>query len=475
MTPWEQFKHDWAGKRVLIMGLGLQGGGAGNTKIFCQAGAKVTVTDLKTTDQLQESLDKLKKYNIKYVLGGHQEENFINTDIVIRNPDVAKSPFLDIARKANIPIKMDSSLFAKYCPWPIIGITGTRGKTTTTMMTYQVLKNYFKLQTTNNKTQVLLGGNVPGKATLELLKEININTGASGGIVVLELSSWELKGWHDEKISPHIAIFTNLSEDHLNRYLSIGEYFWDKTAIFKYQKKGDWLVANKKIEKEIEIEKQRNNIKSKITYFSAANLSSDFQLKIPGEHNRENAAAALAVGKILGIPEAKILEALQDFKGVSYRLETIATISGIDFINDTTSTTPIAAAAALQAITKPIILIAGGASKNLDPTPFVQKIIQGLQSGKIKKTVWLKGEGTSELLEAVQKFKIKNLKTCPEFAEGLKIPEIYDNFQNAVQKAYREANPGDAILLSPGCASFSMFNNEFDRGKQFNRIVKSLS
>ncbi|MEK9171083.1 MAG: Mur ligase family protein, partial [Patescibacteria group bacterium] len=201
MTPWERFKRDWKGKKVLIMGLGLQGRGIGDAKVFCQAGSDVTVTDLKNETQLQAAVLQLKGFPVRFVLGKHNEEDFQSHELILRNPDVPKSSsFLKIANDAGIPVKMDSSLFAKYCPLPIIGITGTRGKTATTMMTYEVLKKLYK-------GSVFLAGNIPGKSTLELLKEIATsltprNDKSSQDVVLLELSSWELQGWHDEKISP---------------------------------------------------------------------------------------------------------------------------------------------------------------------------------------------------------------------------------------------------------------------------------
>lgn len=472
MTPWGKFKRDWKGKKILIMGLGLQGRGIGDAIVFCEAGAHVTVTDLESEDNLKPALEKLRGFEINYVLGRHREKDFKSYNMVLRNPDVPESsPFLKISRDAGVPIKMDSSLFAKYCPFPIIGITGTRGKTTTTMMIYEVLKKLYP-------GRVFLGGNIQGKATLELLSEVSqtYQTGnevcetKSNDVVVLELSSWELRGWRDEKISPHISVFTNFYQDHLNRYASMDEYFKDKLAVAEYQSPKDWLIAGPEVQLPVE------RLKARIIRFSAGNLPRDFKLKVPGDHNRDNAAAAMAVAGILKLKDNDVLGILGKFTGVPFRLETIATIDGVEYINDTTSTTPAAGIAALRAMTKPVILIAGGSSKKLDLRPFAEEIVEGWRSKKLKKTILLKGEGTDELIVYLKDGEVSSCRagsrSAGQTSHGKLIDGVYDDFGAAVTRAKTLAISGDVVLLSPGCASFSMFKNEFDRGKQFNQIIR---
>jgi UDP-N-acetylmuramoylalanine--D-glutamate ligase len=446
MTPWEKFKKDWKGKRVLIMGLGLQGRGIGDAKIFCEAGSDVTVTDLKNEIQLQTAVSQLRDFPVKFVLGKHKNKDFRSQELILRNPDVPKSsPFLKIAAKAGVPVKMDSSLFAKYCPWPIIGITGTRGKTTTTMMAYEVLKRFYP-------GKVFLGGNIQGRATLELLREVSQTS--PDGIVILELSSWELQGWHDEKVSPHISVFTNFYQDHLNSYSSMDEYFKDKLAVAEYQSSKDWLIAGPGVQLPVK------RLKAHIVRFSAVDLPKNFRLLIPGEHNRDNAAAVLKISGILGLRDDRVMKILSKFAGIPYRLETIAVIDGVEYVNDTTSTTPAAGIAALRAMVKPVVLIAGGSSKKLDLEPLAKEIIEAWSSKRLNKVILLKGEGTDEL--------IGYLKGS---SNGL-TDTAYDDFEAAITRARDLAQPGDAVLLSPGCASFSMFKNEFDRGEQFNQIVR---
>lgn len=436
------------------MGLGLQGRGIGDAKVFCQAGSGVTVTDLKNEAQLQAAVSQLKGFPVRFVLGKHEGEDFRSHELILRNPDVPKSsPFLKIAKDAGVPVKMDSSLFAKYCPLPIIGITGTRGKTTTTMMTFKVLEKLWK-------GKVFLGGNIQGKATLELLKKVQESTKKNKkvqtDIVVLELSSWELQGWHDEKISPHISVFTNFYQDHLNRYASMDEYFKDKLAVAEYQSSKDWLITGPEVKLPLE------RLKARLVRFSRADLPKSFKLRIPGDHNRDNAAAVMKLAGILGLDGDRVLKILGRFTGVPYRLETIAVIDGVEYINDTTSTTPAAGVAALRAMVKPVVLIAGGSSKKLDLKPFTEEIVK-----KVKNIVFLKGEGTDEILSYLASLDPSTRRRLLAQDDI----QVFNDFGQAVERAKILARPGDVVLLSPGCASFSMFKNEFDRGDQFNQIV----
>lgn len=237
-------------KKVLIMGLGLNNGGLGSAKFFAEQGADVLVTDLKTEKELETSLKSLKKFKIRYSLGGHREEDFKWPDFIIKNPAVpSKSKFLDIARKNRIPIKTDVDIFFDLCKCPIIGITGTKGKSTTATLCYLFLKNKFK--------KAILAGNI-GVSPLEVLSKIK-----KGSIVVLELSSFELE---DLKKSPKAALITNIFPDHLNRYDSFEEYALSKKKIFENQKRGDILVLNLD---DVESQRFSAEIKSRAYFFSA--------------------------------------------------------------------------------------------------------------------------------------------------------------------------------------------------------------
>lgn len=425
------------------MGLGLQGGGVGTANFLAEIGCRVTVTDLKSAGALAPSLNQLHR-SIKLVLGRHQDKDFKTADVIIKNPDVlADSPFLAIARQHQRPIKMATSLFAVYCSAPIIGITGTRGKSTTSQLIFNVCQQAGK--------KVVLGGNVRGIATLPFLK-----TSKSLDYAVLELSSWELSGFHQEKISPQLAVFTNIYPDHLNRYQSMADYLADKTAIFKYQSKNDHLIIN---QDDPVLCRLAPSVKAKITYFNYTDWQANWPLKLAGRHNRANAAAALQAALVLGVDQQSAQTTIGQFAGLAYRLEHRATIAGVDFINDTTSTTPAAAEAALQTFDQPIVLLAGGASKKLPLAAFAKMIRQ-----KTKAVVLLDGSATDELVDLIKKF-----------GGSKKIAGRFNNFAQAVTAAYDLSAPGDVVLLSPGCASFGMFKNEFDRGDQFNQIVSRLA
>ena len=442
--PWlNKFKKDFKHKKVLIMGLGLLGRGAADAEFFAGIGAKITITDLKSARELRFSLKKLKNLPIKLVLGKHRKKDILEADLILRNAAVPyNSPFLKLARKNKIRIEMDESLFMKYASVKVIGVTGTRGKSTTTTLIYRLFKEA--------KFSAWLAGNIRGKAALPLLKKIQKNDW-----VIMELSSWQLQGFDQAQISPHMAVFTNIYPDHLDRYSSMNKYIKDKKAIFKYQTQKDFIFLNHDLS---DVREFSNQVKSKVIWFSKKDFPFNWQLKIKGEHNKLNSAAVIKVGEILGIKKIIIKKVIENFSGLEDRLEEIAVINNIQYINDSTSTTPAAGIAALKSFKEPIILIAGGAGKNLDMSVFAQFI-----SDKVKKVIFLSGTETKNLMELVKKYGGER-----------KIIGEFNDFKEAVLKAKKTAVSGDVILLSPGCTSFGMFVNEFDRGEKFREIVLGL-
>ncbi|MBU4367826.1 UDP-N-acetylmuramoyl-L-alanine--D-glutamate ligase, partial [Patescibacteria group bacterium] len=429
-------------KKITIMGLGLHGGGVGAAKFFCEQGADVLVTDLKTKKQLGKSLDKLKKYKVRYRLGEHNKEDFINTDLVIKNPAVPlSSPYLKIARDNNIEVDSDVNLFFKLCKVPIIGVTGTKGKSTVATLIYEFLKTEYK--------NTILAGNI-GVSPLELLDKIKPDNK-----VVLELSSFELE---DLEKSPHIAVITAIYPDHLDRYNSMEEYIESKKLIFKYQDQNDYLILN--YDDQI-IRSFKNQTQSKIYFFSTKEKqngcylegnkiifnndlvcdTADFQLA--GKHNISNALAALTVAKILGIENEKIKKIIRKFKGVANRQELIAVKRGVKYINDTTATMPDAVIQALKTFRGGgIILIAGGQNKGLRYKDLAGEIIK-----TVNKIVLLPGTASEEI-----KKELAELKSSVEI-----IP--VSSMEEAVLKSSQIAKTGDIVLLSPGAASFNLFKN----------------
>ncbi|MBT3282769.1 UDP-N-acetylmuramoyl-L-alanine--D-glutamate ligase [bacterium] len=421
-------------KKITVMGLGLLGRGVGDVEFLAQNGADLIVTDLKTKKQLQVSLDRLKKFKkIKYVLGKHRLEDFKDRDMILKSAGVPlDSIYIKEAKKNKIPVEMSASLVAKLSDAKIIGITGTRGKSTVTQMIYEILKA--------SKKKVFLGGNVRGIATLPLLESTK-----KGDYIVMELDSWQLQGFGEGNISPHIAVFTNLMRDHMNYYKgSMAKYFTDKANIYKYQKKGDYLIAGKEIARKI---KDSPLLKPK-------KLPESWKLKVAGEHNRENASLAREVASKAGVSEKIIKKTLENFKSVEGRLEYMKAVRGVKIYNDNNATTPDATIMALRALgdtSKNIVLIMGGADKNLDMKPLLKEIEKYCKS-----VVLLSGTGTD---------KLKNLKF--EYKKA-------NNLKDGIMQALKDSKQGDIVLFSPAFASFGLFENEYDRNDQFIELVKKL-
>jgi len=438
---------EWKNKKVLVMGLGTHGGGVGTARYLAKKGAKVRVTDLKPASQLASSLEKLSSLPIKFTLGKHRPEDFLEAEVVVRNPDVPKdSPFLKIAQENGAKIEMESSIFFEELPSSkTIGITGTKGKTTTTMLVYQMLKEAGK--------KVVVGGNLE-ISLLELLPQIDKDTW-----VVAELSSWQTEGLEICQKSPHVAVITNIFPDHLNRYQKMEKYVEAKKFILKYQNKNDYKVLNKNnpYTPELTLASPSKNF-----FFEKKGLNPQIRQAshLLGEHNLENLAAMETVGKILGIKTQTMVRAVKQFSSPPHRLEKVREIKGVTFYNDSAATNPDAAIAALGSFgKKPIIWILGGADKNLD----FKKLATTSTGANIKAAILLNGSATPKIKEAFEKANI----SFPFFGP-------FDDFEKAVKKAYQLAGEKEVVLLSPGVASFGMFKNEFDRGEKFKKIVNSL-
>ncbi len=432
------------GKRIIVMGLGLLGRGLSDTIFLAQHGAIVTVTDLKTEQELASSVERLKGLDIELKLGGHEQVDFTNADMILRNADVPpNSKYLRKAAESGVPIEMDESLFCKLFQGTVVGITGTRGKTTTTTLIYHILSQA--------RSKVHIAGNIQGRATLPLLDVVGHED-----TVVLELSSWQLQGFHEAKISPHASVFTNVYPDHLNRYNSMQEYIFDKKAIYCYQNGQDFCVFNGD---QAECSALFAEAPAGRDLFYAKNVPRDWKIKLPGQHNRSNIAGALCLCSKLDVNIDIMKQVTEQFSGVEHRLQVIAVKNGVTFIDDATSTTPVAGRAALEAMgDKRIFLIAGGANKQLDPTPFVE-----VAASRAHKIALLKGDGTGPIFDGLAASGARD-----------KIVGTFDNLKDAVLRLYEEAKPGDVVLLSPGCASFGMFQNEFHRGDTFVSIVNAL-
>ncbi len=429
------------------MGLGLLGRGIGDVRFLAEQGAELIVTDTKSAEALATSVAQLDGLpGITLVLGQHRLEDFRNRDFILKAAGVPQdSIYVAEAKHNGIPVEMSTALFAAFTPATVVGITGTRGKSTVTHLLHAILSSSAK--------KVFLGGNVRGVATLPLLPEAK-----RGDIAVLELDSWQLQGFTERHMSPRVAVFTTFLPDHLNYYKgNMDSYFADKAAIFLNQKPGDTLVVGEQVAESDFFKKHQaaGHVLGTVIVAGASSLPPDWQLRLPGEHNRYNAGLALVAARALDVADATIKAAVENFTGVPGRLELVAEKGTIVFYNDTTATTPDATSVALRALAHSVVLIMGGADKGLDMTRLIDEL-----SSVVKTIILLPGTGSERILPDMQKLSTP-LVQATSMAE-------------AVAFAYARAAPGDKILLSPAFASFGLFSNEFDRGDQFNAAVKTI-
>lgn len=432
------------GKKITVMGLGLLGRGVGDARFLAQKGAELIVTDLKPAEALAPSVAALAAFpNVTLVLGEHRLEDFRGRDFILKAAGVPlDSPFIAEARQEGIPTKMSASWFMELCEMPVVGVTGTRGKSTVTHMLHAILKEA--------GVPVLLGGNVRGVSTLALLDALP----EDDALALLELDSWQLQGFGDAQLSPNISVFTTFLDDHLNYYGGDRDrYLADKANIFLYQGATDTLVLGSQCADQI-LAAYEGRITAHTVVAGAHDFRADWKLGVPGEHNRYNASLAVEAARALDIDEEIIERALAEFTGVPGRLELVRTIGDVAYYNDTNATTPDATLAALQALKdeqRPVHLIMGGADKGLSMGALLASLPALAASVSL-----LAGTGTERIRGAL-----------PE-------APVFSSLAEALADARAQAQPGDAVLLSPAFASFGMFENEYDRGDQFSALVRSL-
>jgi UDP-N-acetylmuramoylalanine--D-glutamate ligase len=447
------------GKRVLIMGLGLQGSGMAAARYAVQQGATVRVTDMKSPTILAPSIQALSGLPIEFVLGQHRDEDFLWAEVIVRNPGVPRSsPYLRLAQEHGAQIEMEIALFFLTCPGRIIGITGTRGKTTTTSLIYEIL------HATGRPT--VLGGNVAGVETLSLLSQITPET-----LVVLELSSWQLEGLAPHAISPSVAVMTNVYPDHLNTYTGMDEYAEAKANIFRHQHSTDIAVFNydnpwtRRFGEEAPGRVWFTSLQRGGSFARGSSQLAPFiftESSLVGRHNLENILLATTTARLLGVPDETITKGVRNFRGVAHRLEDLGSIHGVRFVNDSTSTTPIAGQVGLEAFKEPIVLVAGGNTKHLPLEQWPATIIE-----RCRDVILLQGSGTEELLSVLDVEVQKQGVSSP-------VRGVFSDFVQALNTAVACTKPGDVLLFSPGFTSFGMFLNEFDRGNRFVEYVRAL-
>lgn len=444
----ERYSKYFENKKVTMMGLGVLGRGIGDAKFLAENGVELLVTDKKSKEELQVSVDTIEEYigktyvnhiGLAYVLGEHRLEDFRGRDFILKSAGVPlDSEFINEAKKNNIPVYMSAALVCdivmKELPdVVIIGVTGTRGKSTTTELIAHILRE--------NGSHVHLGGNIRGIANLPILDVIE-----DGDFLVLELDSWQLQGFGDLKISPHIAVFTSFMDDHMNYYKNDKEvYFNDKANIYRHQHDGDVLIASAQASGEIIMRGER----------VAINVPEKqiFETKLIGEHNQIATGLAYEVAIQCGLDDESIKEAIKTFEAVDGRLQDMGLINSVRVFNDNNGTTEDATVMAINSIVekfgKKPVLIVGGADKFLPITKLEESI-----KVNTKEVVYLSGTGTDRI-SLPKKYEFEKLEDC-------------------VDKAFEIAEVGDIILFSPAFASFSKyFNNEYERNDEFVKIVSS--
>lgn len=434
-------------KKVLVFGLGINQGGVGVTRFFAQAEAQVRITDLKTVDQLKVSMDQLKQFpDIEYTLGEHKYEDIDWADLIIKNPAIKEgNPYMEYAKQKGKQIEMDMGIFLQFAkPSQIIGVTGTKGKSTTASLIYEALKAGGK--------NIVFAGNI-GKSVMDTISHITPNT-----LIVLELSSFQLEAFHQHRVSPKWAVITNIYPDHLNYYQTMEQYIEAKKAITAYQTEEDILFLNKEDTVTNNTDFLRG-IRARIIHFSPQDFTDEFKPKLIGEHNRANLAASFAVVKVFDIPEKAALDVLAKFRGVEFRLQLIKEWNGVKIYNDTSSTGPDSGIQALKALPESIV-ICGGVNKNLPYDKYAQSL-----ATSAKKIFFLEGDATIEVRSLLNS-KFKNQKS--------KLGGTYNNLEELLKDVKKEIKFGDTILFSPAAASFNLFQNEFDRGRKFNQAVEKI-
>jgi UDP-N-acetylmuramoylalanine--D-glutamate ligase len=458
-------QQSFDGKTVLIFGFGTNGGGLGTLHFLLSTQAeRIIVTDQKTlADFTAAGMILPADPRIVWRLGEHVAEDFTAADIVIKNPAIKwDHPLLLAAEQSGASILMDSTIFMALCPAPVIGITGSKGKTTTASLVAHILE-------TAGHMVVRVGISQTG-----VLSELPKVTSQS--VVVFELSSWRLSGLKNISERPRISILTNLYPDHLNYYPSITEYAQDKLMITDQQTQDDFFILPEESKWASYYQK---HTQAQVKTFGTSPVAAAWQdaenlwlrpnipgtgprlitskdtTLIAGEHLFSNMLAAALVAECFGVDLHDIQTALHTFAGVPHRFELVRELRGVRYINDTAATIPSAALASVQSVQGPVILLAGGSDKNLPLDELLSAI------ATTKHTLLFQGTSTDKILEELS----------PELKDRC---TVVTSMHEAITKAATLAENGDTVLLAPGAASFGMFRNEFDRGEQFVESVLAL-
>jgi UDP-N-acetylmuramoylalanine--D-glutamate ligase len=458
--------EEFRGRRVTIIGLGKGRTTAGLARFLVAKGANVTIADPKPREELADGIARLADVGEKVtlILGPSSDDSALaEPDFVFVIPGIRpRSPTILRALNRGVPVLTEMALFFRLCPAPIVGITGTKGKTTTTTLVDQVLSV--------GPRRVVVGGNI-GTAVIQ-----EVDTLRPEDIVVLELSSFQLETLGH---SPHVAVVTNVLEDHLDHHGTRDAYITAKRNIVAWQGSRDIAVLN--IDDPTTVALHTGSA-SEVRGFSLSmrprrgaflDTNSDLvlvsgdrravlcnasELRVPGRHNVANALAAAIVGDAFDIPADAIGRVLRAFAGVPRRLETVGEKDGVLWVNDSAATTPIATMSALAAYDRPAVVILGGVGKGADFGELARVLVQRARGAV------LIGRAADEIASAIA---AADKKGALEVRRASTLDE-------AVAHARDLARPGDVVLLSPASASFDMFSSADERGEKFAAIVRSF-
>ena len=429
--------RDLANLRVTVIGLGRFGGGAGVTRWLAAQGAKVTVSDAAPTETLADSVKQLDGLDVTLHLGGHDDADVLDADLLVVNPAVPKEiPLLARAAEAGVPRTSEINLFLERCVAPVVGVTGTVGKSTTTAMLGELLAARF---TTH------VGGNI-GVSLLDKLEAI-----AADHVVVLELSSFQLEDTPLVGISPGVALVTNIAPNHIDRHGSYRAYAEAKKNIFRFQGCGDVLLLNAACD---DLADWKAPAPARTVFFNPAD--EPFTLAVPGEHNQANAQAAWAAARQFGVDRDTAAAVLRNFAGLPHRLQFVTEHDGVRYYNDSKCTTPQGAIVALGAFDdRTAVMIVGGSDKGVSFDEL------GKALANRAKAVIAIGATKQQIADAVEAHR----------SEAAPVVELTADLPAAVALAKTQTLPGDAVLLSPACASYDMFTNYEHRGESFVDLV----
>ncbi len=448
---------DFKDKRVLVVGLGKSGVASA---LFLKArGASVTVSDTKSGDDLRNEIPDLLDHGITVETGGHGERTFRGQDLIVVSPGVpTDAPMLVQARAMGEPVIGEIELAAQFLPGPIVAITGSNGKTTTTTLIGEI--------TTGGGLPTLVGGNI-GTPAISLAGRATSET-----VIVLEVSSFQLETI--QTFHPKIAVVLNVTPDHLDRHRTLEAYVDAKARIFENQRGDDFAVLNEDdptcvtmaartqaqlfgFNRQKEVKQGAWVREGNIVFRDARGqreimLASEIPLK--GAHNLENVLAAVCAGALMGVGPEKIRQAVRDFKAVEHRLEFAATVRGVDYYNDSKATNVDATIKALESFPANIHLILGGKDKGSD-----YSVLNALLRQRVKR-VYTIGAAAGKIESQISSSKVEVVHA--------------ETLENAIRKANAAAQPGDVVLLAPACASFDQFKNYEQRGRVFKEIVRGL-